>query len=137
MGSESEIYILIFQHFGRLFLPGTLKNVPCCLNELLVNFREESRGNGQFCGFEVPTGGQLAQFRFFYRSWVNCTKQAVCVVQFSQLFLSRLGQLAIRWNSTLQNQPISLDSSRKLTNCSLREQGTFFNAPGRKSLPKC
>ena len=30
---------MIFQHFGRL--PGTLKNVPCCLNELLVNFREE------------------------------------------------------------------------------------------------
>ena len=28
------------------FLPGTLKNVPCLLNELLVNFREESGGIG-------------------------------------------------------------------------------------------
>ena len=36
----------IYQHFGRLFLSGTLKNVPCSLNELLVNFREESNGIG-------------------------------------------------------------------------------------------
>ena len=38
--------------------------------------------------------------------------------------------------SSLQNQPISLRSSRKLTNSSLRQQGTFFSVPGRKSLRK-
>ena len=53
----------IFQHFGRLFLPGTIQNVPCSLNELLVNFREESSGIGRFCRLKVPTDGQLAQFR--------------------------------------------------------------------------
>ena len=31
--------------------------------------------------------------------------------------------------SSLQNRPIPLDSSRKLTNSSLRQQGTFFNVP--------
>ena len=78
----------IFQHFGRLFLPGTIQNVPCSLNELLVNFREESSGIGRFCRLEVPTDGQLAaQFRPFYRNWVNCTKQAVCFEQFSQFRL--------------------------------------------------
>ena len=39
--------------------------------------------------------------------------------------------------SSPQNRPVPLDSSRKLTNSSLREQGTFFYVPGRKSLPKC
>ena len=94
-----------FQHFGRLFLPGTLKNVPCCLNELLVNFREESSGIGRFCRLEVPTDGQQAQFRFFNRNRVNCTKQAACLVLRIilpvSIFLSKLGQLAIRWNSSL------------------------------------
>ena len=31
---------------------------------------------------------------------------------------------------SLQNRPIPLDSSRRLTNSSLRQQGTFFNVPG-------
>ena len=70
----------IFQQFSRLFLWGTLKYVPCCLNELLVNFREESNGIGRFCMLEVPRDGQLAHFRFFYRNRVNCTKQAACFV---------------------------------------------------------
>ena len=39
--------------------------------------------------------------------------------------------------SSLQNRPIPLDSSRKLTNSSLRQQGTFFNVSGRKSLLMC
>ena len=59
---------MIFQHFGRLFLPGTLANVLCCLNELMVNFREESSGIGRHHRLEVPTGGQLAQFRFSFKS---------------------------------------------------------------------
>ena len=63
----------IFQQFGRTFLPGTSKNVPSCLNEILVNFREESNGIGRFCRLEVPSDGQL---RFFNGNWVNCTKQA-------------------------------------------------------------
>ena len=42
----------IFQRFGRLFLSGALKNAPCCLNKLLVNFREESSEIGRFCKFE-------------------------------------------------------------------------------------
>ena len=39
MGSENK---KIFQHFGRSFIPGTLQNVPFSLNELLVNFQQES-----------------------------------------------------------------------------------------------
>ena len=42
----------IFQPFGRLFLSGTLINVSCSINELLVIFREESIGIGRFCRLE-------------------------------------------------------------------------------------
>ena len=49
------------------------------------------------------------------------------------IFLSKLGQLAIRWDSSLQNWPIPLDSFRKLTSSSLRDPGTFSNVPGRKA----
>ena len=41
-----------FQHFDRLFLPGTLKNVPCCLNELMVNFEGNLVGLVDFAGSE-------------------------------------------------------------------------------------
>ena len=61
----------IFQHFGKLFLPETLKGVPCCLNELVVNFREEPSGIGRLCRLEVPTDGQLAKCRFFIETgWI-------------------------------------------------------------------
>ena len=40
---------------------GDLEKKNCSLNEILVNFREESSGIGRFCGLEVPTDGQLAQ----------------------------------------------------------------------------
>ena len=33
----------------QAFSPGDEKNVPCPLNELLVNFREKSSGIGRFC----------------------------------------------------------------------------------------
>ena len=55
-----------FQHFDKLFIPGTLKNVPCALNEPLVNFREESSGNGRF-------------FRLEFRrmaNWPSCDKKS-------------------------------------------------------------
>ena len=48
-----------------------LKNVPFCLNELLVNFREEATGIRRFCKLKVPTDGLLAHFRFFYRNWAS------------------------------------------------------------------
>ena len=60
------------------FFPGTLKKKPCYLNELLVNFRKEFSRIGRFCRIEVPTDGQLAQFRFFDRNKVNL--QAACFV---------------------------------------------------------
>ena len=66
----------IFQHFGRLFLPGKLKNVPYCLNELLVNFREESSGIWPILQARIPKYVQLAQFRTKNRNWEKFTKQA-------------------------------------------------------------
>ena len=92
-----------FQHLRRPFLPGTLNNVPCCLNELLVNFERNLVGLAEFAGSNSngrPTGpvsitvGQVAQFRSIS---------------------SKIGQWAIRWNSSLQNRPIPPDFSRKLT----------------------
>ena len=86
---------VIFQHFGWLFLPGTLKKIPCCLNELLVNFREESinSGIGRFCrkfqqianwpifDFLIETGWiarnrapisyNSPSFDFFNRNWAS------------------------------------------------------------------
>ena len=80
--------------------------------------------------FQRMANDQLAQFRF-YRNRVNCTKQAACFVPgiIRPVSIFWLDQLAIRRNSSLQNRPIPLDSSRKLTSSSLREQGTFFNVP--------
>ena len=51
----------IFQHLRRLLLPGTLKFVPCLLNEPLVDFREEyiNSGIGRFCALKIPTDSQL------------------------------------------------------------------------------
>ena len=79
-----------FQHFGRIFLPGTLKNVPCCLNELLVGFREESSGIGRFCRLEIPTDSQLAQFQFFDRNRVklNETDRLFRIILPVSIFLS-------------------------------------------------
>ena len=100
----SENKNMIFQHFGRLFLPGTLKNVPCCLNELLVIFREESINSGMvpFCSLEVPSDGQLAQLRFFLSKPIDLneigrllTGRLFRIFPVS-IFLSKLGQLAIR-----------------------------------------
>ena len=129
----------IFQHLSRAFSPGDVNKCLLCLNELLVNFREESSGIGRFCRLEVPTDGQLAQFRFFLSKLVELHETGRPFRTLSQFhfFLSNVGQLAYRWNSSLRNPPIPLNSSRKLTNSSLREQGTFFNDSGRKSLPKC
>ena len=54
----------IFQHFGRLFLAGTLKNVPFSVNELLVKFREESTGVGRFCRLEFERMANWPSFDF-------------------------------------------------------------------------
>ena len=43
-------------------------------------FESNLVGYADFAGSEVPTDGQLAQFRFFDRNRVNCTKQAACFV---------------------------------------------------------
>ena len=42
----------IFQHLRRLFRPGTIKKIPCCIIELWVRFREESSAFGRFCRLE-------------------------------------------------------------------------------------
>ena len=118
----------MFQHFGWLFLPGTLKNIPCCLNELLVNFREDYSGIGRFRRLEVPMDGQLAQFHFLDRNRVNSPS-------FRFFIEAGPGGHPLEIES-LQNRPIPLDSSRKLTNRSLRQRGTSFNVPGRRSLRK-
>ena len=125
----------------------------------LVNFRKESinSGIGRFCRLEVSTDDQLAQFRFLVETgrtirnrWTGpvsifWSKQGE-LHETGHLFRivlpvstkkSKLGQLVIRWNSSLQNRPIPPDSSWKLSNSSLREQGTFFNVPGRKKPSKC
>ena len=49
------------------------------------------------------------------------------------IFLSKLGQLAVRWNLILQKRPIPLDSARKLTSSSLKQKGTLLTSPGEKS----
>ena len=74
--------------------------------------------------FFFETGRIARNGRLFRRS----------IIISASTFLSKAGQLAIHWNSSLR--PIPLDSSRKLISSSMREKGTFFNVPGRKSLPK-
>ena len=81
--------------------------------ELLVNFREESSGIGRFCRLEVPTDGQLAQFRFFLSKQRQMHEgRLLCTYNSSfDFFIETGGQFAIRWNPSPQNRPIPLDSS--------------------------
>ena len=86
-----------------LFLAGTLKNVTCCLSELLVNFREKSGGIGRFCRLEVLTDRhwpsfdfliESLSFDFFYRnraSWRSVGSRACKIFQ-STRFLSKIDQ---------------------------------------------
>ena len=93
-----------------------------------------------FARSEFQRMANWPSYDFFNRKWMNCTKQALRFVYFSQFrFFDR------NWASwpsvgirACQIRPILplVDSSRKLTNSSLREQGTILNTPGRKSLPK-
>ena len=120
----------IFQHFGRLFLPGALKNIPCYLNELLVNFRKESRGIGRFCRLEFQRMANWPSFDKKNRHLQNDTTIHP---------VSKKNRNWASWppvgHSSQQNRLIPLNSSRKLTNSSLRQQGTLFNVSARKSLP--
>ena len=102
----------IFQHFGRLFLAGTLKNVPFSVNELLVKFREESTGVGRFCRLEFERMANWPSFDFLSKLG-QLSRRPVSIKK------SKLGQLAIRWNfepAKSANPNIEIDSSRKLTN---------------------
>ena len=138
---RSRKQIRVFQHFGRLFLPGTLENVPCSLNEPLVNFREESinSGIGRFCRLELqrmanwPSFDQKIETGRIMRNRRPVSCNSPCFDQKRET--GRVGHpLEL---SSLQNRPIPRGSFRKLTNSSLRQQRTFFNVPARKSLPKC
>ena len=68
------------QDFSTL---GTLKNVPCSLNELLVNFREESSGIGRFCRLEFRRMANWSSQKIETGRIIPGTKQAACFVQFT------------------------------------------------------
>ena len=71
----------IFKHFGRLFLPGTIKNVSFSLNELFVDFQEESTvaGLADFAGSN-SNGWPTAPVSIKHRNWENYMKQSACFV---------------------------------------------------------
>ena len=131
----------------QAFSPGDVKKRPLLLQwatpeyKILVIFREESSGIGRFYRLEFQRMANWPSFdkKIETGRIIRSTKQAACFVQFTLFRLKKRNWAC--WpsvgTSSLQNRPIPLDSSRKLTNSSLRQQGTFFNVPGRKSLPKC
>ena len=93
-------------------------------------------GLADFADSKFQRMANWPSFDFFIET-VNCTKQAVFYINYIASFVFFIeSQLAIRWNSSLQNRPIPIDSSRKITSSSLIEQETFINVPERKSLPK-
>ena len=89
----------IFQGFGRLFLPGTLKNVPFSLIELLINFREESSGIGRRLEFQWmanwPAFDKKVEAEIIILLRNRRPFRAIRPVSKKK---SKLGQLAIRWN---------------------------------------
>ena len=117
-----------FQPFGRLFLPGTLKNVPCSLNELLVSFQEEpiSSGIGRFCRLELTDDNWSSFDKKIETRKIVPNRQPVVrkSPSFDQKNRNWASWLSVG-TSSLQNRPIPLDSSRKLTNCSLRAGDIF------------
>ena len=91
------------------FSPGDVNDVPCSLNELLINFPKKSSGLGRFCRLEFQ---RMA-------NWPSFDKK-------------------IETGIIVQNRrPVrAIDYSQKLTNSSLREKGTFINVPGKKSCQR-
>ena len=139
MGSESETGF--FNTLAGFFLPGTLQVSPAVSMSYWSIFERNIVGLlADFARSEFQRMAHWPSYDFFNRKWMNCTKQALRFVYFSQFrFFDR------NWASwpsvgirACQIRPILplVDSSRKLTNSSLREQGTIINPPGRKSLPK-
>ena len=67
----------IYQYLHRILLPGTLKNIPFCLNDLLVNFREQSshlcctthKNRNKNCRFYA----QSYDWKHLYLSIFSCT----------------------------------------------------------------
>ena len=144
-----------FQNLRRFFLPGTLKNALCCLNELLVNFRRAIKLDwpilqARNCN-EWPTGpvdSCLNELLLDFRKESNgigrfCRLEKERIANW--LSLLRLNELFVNFReestnvkfSSLQNRPIPLDSSRKLTKCSLRQQmtGPFIFEPAKLTNP--
>ena len=124
----------IFQHFGKLFLP---KTSPSPSMSYWSIFERNLVGLADFAVSNSngwPTGPVSIKKS---RNWENyTTKQAAC--KFT-LFRSKNRNWA-SWpsvgTSILQNRPILLNSFRKLTKSSLRQQGFFFNVPGKKKPAK-
>ena len=110
----------IFQHLRRLFRPGTIKKIPCCIIELWVRFREESSAFGRFCRLEFqrmanwpsfcPESSRIGRFcrldfqRMGNRASFDFLKIGIGRIvrnsfhPVSILKKSERGQLAIRWN---------------------------------------
>ena len=67
---------MIFHHLGRLFLVGTLKNVACSLNELLVNIERNVVALADFPGSNFQRMANWSSFDEKNRNWENCTEHA-------------------------------------------------------------
>ena len=123
-----------FSTLAGFFSRGRYKMSPAVSMSNWSIFERNLVGLADFAGSNSngwTPGPVSAGFDKKNRNWENCTKQAARFVQFALLRSKNRNWTS--WpsvgTSSLQNQPIPLASSRKMTNCSLRQQGTIFNVP--------
>ena len=132
-GSESETGL---STRWQTFCPGDVRKCPMSYWSF---FERNLVGLADFDRLEVPTDGQLSQFRFFYRNWLDCGNLPVSYNYPSFDFFIETGPVGhpLEFEHAKSANATTVDSCRKLTNSSLREKGTFCNVPGIKLLPKC
>ena len=80
----------IFQHFGRLFFPGTIKNIPAVSMSYWSIFERNLVGLADFAGSN-SNGWPTGPVSTFDRNSVNCTRSPVSYNSPSFDFLSETG----------------------------------------------
>ena len=127
-----------FNTLTGFFSWGRWKTSPAPSMSCWSIFERNLVGLADFAGSKFQRMANWPSFDFFIEAgWTARNRPPVSYHSPSFDFLSKLGQLAIRRNSSLQNRPIPLESSRKLTGTHWESRGRFFNVPGTKNLSRC
>ena len=119
-----------FNTLEGFFSRGRLKMSPVVSMSYWSIFERNLEGMADFAGSKFQRMANWPSFDFLIETgWIAKTGRLFCIILPVSIFLSKLDQLAIRWNSSCkigQSQKIPLENWQViiLSRWSLREQGT-------------